>query len=353
MYSGIFKFFQKPYFPQSLKGKIMLVSFVGIHIPLLVMIIYYVRISGGIWNNIDILIIALAGTLLSVAGTLWILSALLNPIHKTIDAIQQYLDDQTPPSLPTKYNGDTGQLMASSQMLVERLDGLLNIKNDWISMISHDARSPLTSILLAQEMIVDDLEDSDAYDDDIAFNLDIIEQNARQQEKMFDNLLTSTKIESNEYDLVFEQLSIPTLITNVINTFQLKADAQKTLIKKNHLDGDVTLRGDQSKISSILHNLVANALEFTSQGDKIIISASEDGDHALISVKDTGFGIDQEKKEKIFKRGYTKNAPGSTTKGSGLGLWICKEFVGMHKGDITVESTPGEGTEFSVQIPKK
>ena len=157
MPTPIFTAFQKHFLPDSLKGKIMLVAFIGIHIPLLGLIGYGI-LQQSFVDHISFLIMALVATLVGTGATLWILSGLLNPITATTEAVQEYRSANKMPTLPTQYSDEAGRLMANVQTFIQQLDKSLKLKNDLLSIISHDARTPISSICIAEGLVREEME---------------------------------------------------------------------------------------------------------------------------------------------------------------------------------------------------
>jgi signal transduction histidine kinase len=116
----------------------------------------------------------------------------------------------------------------------------------------------------------------------------------------------------------------------------------------------VRISADRDKISQVIINLISNAVKFTDAGGDISIDVEDDGDNAVISISDTGIGISEEDLPHIFERFYRADASRSRlTGGSGIGLTIAKAIIDAHKGTIVVESRIGEGTVFTIKLPKK
>lgn len=170
--------------------------------------------------------------------------------------------------------------------------------------------------------------------------------------KVLENLLDwarsqtgSLKYTPSEYDLYEFALN---------NILYFKEDAKsKKIIFKNHIPMDTIVKVDYKMIDTIFRNLLSNAIKFTLGGGNIDILMTENHNEYRVSVKDDGIGISEERQNKLFKIGEKiKNEPDFDQPGTGLGLILCKEFISLHKGAISIESKPGEGSAFSFTIPK-
>ena len=132
------------------------------------------------------------------------------------------------------------------------------------------------------------------------------------------------------------------------------AAKQRNQTLSGEVEDGLTLMGDQSKLHQILYNLTDNAIKYSPDGGTIHVSLQEDGQDLVWRVRDNGVGIPEEDQDHIFERFYrVDKARSRETGGTGLGLSIVRQLVTMHGGQITVESAPGEGSEFIVRLPRE
>ncbi|ANS77312.1 hypothetical protein AWM70_17745 [Paenibacillus yonginensis] len=228
----------------------------------------------------------------------------------------------------------------------------INLKNteemrqEFISNVSHEIQSPLTSIagfarILKQEEL--SREQSLHY-------LDIIERESVRLSKLSDNMLRLASLDSKHVKLQTERFRLDKQLQQ-----HLLSCEPQWLEKNLEVDAElvpVELEADQILLSQVWVNLLHNAIKFTPAGGTIKISLAVEHDHALVSVQDTGIGISEEDLLHIFERFYKVDRSRTRTEGgNGLGLSILHKIVELHKGEVSVHSRVGEGTEFIVRLP--
>ncbi len=227
---------------------------------------------------------------------------------------------------------------------------LEEMKSEFISTVSHDLRTPLSSIKSFTEILLEDMETIDA-ETQRRF-LGIISAETDRLTRLISSLLDLQKMTSQKMKWDLERLQLRDVVESCIRAFS-------GLAKKNDMDLDFScaaslpfIYGDRDKLSRVLSNLLSNALKFGNKGGSIRVKMEENADGVLVTVADEGIGIPAEEQEKIFERFYQAESPAASKKmGTGLGLAICREIVRHHQGKIWVESRPGEGSRFFVFLP--
>ena len=228
------------------------------------------------------------------------------------------------------------------------------LKSEFTSMISHELRTPLTSIRAAVDNLV--RGNLGTVNDSQRKFLGLIARNVDRQQELIDNLLDLARLENNKMELRLEMTNPAPAVIFCVDQFSLayKDKGVKLDLKMEENLPEVTM--DQGLISQAMNNLLSNALKFTDAGGEVSVRIgveSLDGKPFVsIAVEDTGIGIPQEHKVRIFDK-YTQ-ADSSIRRryaGTGLGLAICKEIAKAHKGRIDVESEPGKGSRFILRIP--
>ncbi len=234
------------------------------------------------------------------------------------------------------------------------------IKARFIANMSHELRTPLTSIIGYSELFLDKTygELNGTQEKYITHIL----QAGRHLLHLVNNILDLAKIESGRLTLSVDTISVPELIDEVIFVMKPHADKKDISIKKE-IDSDVTqFTADRVKLKQILYNLLNNAVKFTEEGGMVGIRASYVSDEQggvlssrrflKISVWDTGLGIKEEDRERIFEE-FEQVDPSRSTEGAGLGLPLTKRLVELHGGHINLRSEYGKGSEFSIYLPLK
>ncbi|MBK8944024.1 MAG: PAS domain S-box protein [Ignavibacteriae bacterium] len=233
-----------------------------------------------------------------------------------------------------------------------RLKELNASKDKFFSIISHDLRSPLTSIIGFAEVMIEDLETLSK--EEIKEFTNSIYKSSKNVQNLLENLLQWSRIQTGRIEFNPINFEINNLINDVIALYQVNA-ARKKITLVNLLEKQYKVNADKFMIDTVLRNLVSNAIKFTPQGGTIKINVEKlDENNLTISIIDSGVGIKEEIIEKLFKIDSHITTKGTDKeKGTGLGLILCKEFVEKHQGKIWVESKFEEGSEFKFTLPLK
>jgi two-component system phosphate regulon sensor histidine kinase PhoR len=224
---------------------------------------------------------------------------------------------------------------------------LETMRRDFVANVSHELRTPVTAVRSAAET----LEEAVTRDPEAAKRfVDIISRNADRLQRLIEDLLDLSRIESKEYKLTRENVELSAFVSHVVSLFRERADSRKV---KLHIDvpQGIVAYADRRALEQVLANLVDNAVKYCPAAE-VRISAVLDGERARIQMKDTGPGIEHKHLPRVFERFYRVDAGRSRDLGgTGLGLSIVKNLVEAMGGTITVESTLGKGTSFHVSLP--
>lgn len=235
-------------------------------------------------------------------------------------------------------------------MQLQELQELDRVKDQFLSITSHELRSPLTSIIWSVEFLKKDIEKSS----NISENeyLDTIERNVIQIRRIIEDVIDITKIEKNLFTYNIEKEILENIIYYVIKDIKNQADSKQIELKFNNKlkMKNQLINVDSDRISQVLRNLIENAIKFSNKGE-IEVSLEDSLLYYIISVKDTGIGIAKNKISSIFEP-FTKSDDNKYTKGLGLGLYIAKKIVEDHRGEIKVTSELGKGSTFTFTLPK-
>ncbi len=221
------------------------------------------------------------------------------------------------------------------------------IKDEFIGMVSHELKTPLTVVTGALSVAMTDglpLEDQRTLLRDAVWGADTMAD-------IVDNLLELSRWQANRLVLQPAPLDVGQVIATVVQ--QLAGKSRQHRLLANVSSGLPQVPADRTRIVRILENLIDNAIKYSPNGGEVSVSARLDGDHVLVSVSDRGIGIAPEDAERLFQPFSRLEAavPGSAAKGVGLGLVVCKRLVEAHRGRIWVESRPGQGATFSFTLP--
>jgi PAS domain S-box-containing protein len=222
-------------------------------------------------------------------------------------------------------------------------------KDKLFSIIGHDLRSPLNSIIGFSELIADEIENLDKTT--ISKFASTIHNSALNAQNLFQNLLEWAKVQQNSFGFFPTQCNISVLINEIIQL--LTGSAQKKGVSINLTENsEAIIIADDNMLKTVIRNLISNSLKYTPQGGEIDIDLKNNIDQIIITVKDNGIGMDKETMDALFKPGIQSKEGTENERGTGLGLLLCKEFVERHSGRIWVESEKGKGSKFSFSIPK-
>jgi signal transduction histidine kinase len=245
------------------------------------------------------------------------------------------------------------RLKESNELLTiqyEKVKESEKMQKEFINIAAHELRNPIQPILGLTEAIYSDVKDEKQL-----VILEVIIRNAKRLKRLTDNLLDITKIESQSLLLKKEKLNLNILIAEVLKDYVTKQKNQQKIeivYDFKHKE-DINIEADRDRLVQVIHNLLDNALKFTTQTQQMIfvmIDKKNEGKEkeVIVSVKDTGEGIS----EKILSKLFTKFATSDSTTGTGLGLYICKNIIEAHGGRIWAENNSGEkGAIFSFTLP--
>lgn len=242
------------------------------------------------------------------------------------------------------YLKDAGELVIVFHDITE-MKKLEKIKRDFVINVSHELRTPLTAIKGFTETLEDETsKDSSHY-------VDIIKRHTDRLINIVNDLLILSNIEDERSRLELSKVDIVKMLDDIVSMFEqtVKTKGLKIRIKKEGRIKQVT--ADAFKLEQVFINLINNAVKYTEEG-AIEINLQHKNDDLVVQVKDTGIGIPPEHLSRIFERFYVVDKSRSKSLGgTGLGLAIVKHILLLHGGDIKVESTPGEGSVFTVFLP--
>ena len=230
--------------------------------------------------------------------------------------------------------------LAESQ---SRLQELNASKDKFFSIISHDLRSPFTSIIGFAEVMLEDLDTLEK--DEIKEFTSSILNPLRTFKILLENLLQWSRVQTGRIEFNPINFDLNHLANDVVALYQVNA-ARKKITLSNAIENDYQINADKFMIDTVLRNLVSNSIKFTTQGGeiKIIVEEIPIEEMLQISIEDTGVGMSEEVLSKLFKIDEHVTTKGTEKeKGTGIGLILCKEFVEKHGGKIWAESTHWRG----------
>jgi PAS domain S-box-containing protein len=232
----------------------------------------------------------------------------------------------------------------------EELKSLDRMKDEFLSNVSHEFKTPLTSIQGYSQLISDGtLGDVNEQQKKA---VETVIRNSERLRRLVDSLLYLSRAQAGKIRYSFDNVQILDVINNSIQDIALQVESKNISIKKD-IPGDLPLiAADRDKLMDVLINLIDNAAKFTPSGGTITVSSYVDKGLLHISVQDDGIGIPEDKIPHLFQRFYQVDSSDKRKYGgTGLGLYICKKIVEDHAGSIWVESTEGKGSTFHILLP--
>jgi PAS domain S-box-containing protein len=231
----------------------------------------------------------------------------------------------------------------------EELKETEKLKNEFISNITHELMTPLTSIKGYSELLYNDALGKTSFKQ--KGSLEVILRNSERLMSRIQDLLDIAALENDEILFNHNSVSINEIINESIQDLEPKLLTKEIDVIKNTAISS-SIPGDKEKLLQVITNILSNAIKFTSNKGKITITVSEDQDEIKISIKDTGIGIPEDKLERVFDRFFQVDSSSSRKYGGfGLGLSICRSIVEKHNGLIWAESN-GNGSTFNIALPK-
>ena len=234
---------------------------------------------------------------------------------------------------------------------ITRLKQLEKIRQDFVANVSHELRTPLTTIKGYAETLLEG-----ALKEDLAFQfVQVIKRHTDRLTKIVEDLLMLSKVETKEFQLKMEVISVPNFIDDIIDFVKDPAEKKKVSLSRNEIPSSLAVKADRNYLEQILINLLDNAIKYTPEGGRVTVSAIEkDSKDIQFSIEDNGIGIPKEDLSRIFERFYRVDKGRSKELGgTGLGLSIVKHLVQAHGGRVWVESQPGKGSAFFFTVPKR
>ncbi|MDE6434969.1 MAG: HAMP domain-containing histidine kinase [Lachnospiraceae bacterium] len=274
----------------------------------------------------------------------------LRPLSKINRTAREYAKGNFEARTGVKRKDELGELSDSLEYMAGELSKLDEYRKNFIANISHDFRSPLTSIKGYLVAMLDGTIPVDKYDR----YLNIVLNESQRLAK-----LTTGLLELNDFDtygpvLKRQKFDIVDVVKKMRNTFEGLCEEKKIDLRLQCPAEDTIVYADKMKIEQVVYNLMDNAIKFSPEKSKIFVTISQKNDKIFVSVKDEGPGIEKDKQNKVWDRFYKMDSSrGKDKQGTGLGLSITKEIIKAHGEHINLISTAGAGSEFVFSLPKE
>ena len=334
---------------KSYSNKFLFVAFLGIHIPLIGLIVTIV-FSEKQYSNWTIISFTLILTLVASLITLLIINKLMKPINLASRSLIDYRTSRTLPSLPSQFIDEAGLLMSNIQNTINENENYLKQKQDLIYLLTHDIKNFALQPIGLANLILEEQNDAEATKE--YANL-IIESSSKQVTFLegFITLLQEedeiAKAESNN-----KIISLKSLLSLTQQEVAIKLREKNiTLIVQSEVD-EVVLYNNEMLLLRIISNLIVNAIKFSHLDDTIELTVSQTDGYINIQVKDNGIGFDNSKKQHLFDKFTTMGRVGTNKEVStGIGLYLCSQMAKKFKGSIDAYSEGNnKGATFTVKL---
>ncbi|OGW05458.1 MAG: hypothetical protein A2889_03350 [Nitrospinae bacterium RIFCSPLOWO2_01_FULL_39_10] len=237
----------------------------------------------------------------------------------------------------------------------EKLKEMDRLKTEFLNIVTHDLRSPLTSIMMYSDLLLKNKDKPDMLRKSLENHIKIIKKESMRLNNLINDYLDLAKIEAGFVKFKKESVDIRDIINDTLLVYYGEAKENGINLKSNFKDDNIpTVIGDDGKIRQVVSNLISNAIKFTPKSGTVTLSAVQKDVYIVVYAEDTGIGIPKEYHEKVFER-FVQVEKGKerVKKGTGLGLPIVKNIIEHHGGRVWVESEEGKGSKFIFTLPIK
>lgn len=237
-------------------------------------------------------------------------------------------------------------------LLYRKIKEVDAMKDEFISVASHELRAPVTSIKGYASLILDGT--FGAVKGEMRTGVERIQQSAERLGILVEDLLSVSRIEQNRLKIKPEPVKANSVISEAVEEFRHQAEQKGLMLEFKPKDKDCSMvKVDPQRLRQVLDNLIGNAIKYTKQGSVEVFAESRSREGCfLIKIKDSGIGMNARERERLFTKFYrVRNAKTQDIAGTGLGLWITKQLTEMMGGSITVDSIEGVGSQFSISFP--
>ena len=273
---------------------------------------------------------------------------IVRPIQTFTKATQKIASGEYDIELEEGRKDEIGTLSTSFKKMTKSIKELDQMRQEFVSNVSHEFQSPLSSI----QGFSKTLQSENMTEEERKHYLQIIEGESKRMSSLCKQLLTLASLDKEEKVLQIKEFDLHKQMKDVI--FMLEWKWREKDIAVEFDIPHVNIKGDENLLHQVWTNIFTNSIKFIDSGGTIAFSARELETSVLISISDSGIGMEQEEVERIFDRFYkVDTARTRNVEGSGLGLSIVKKIVELHQGEISVESVKGEGTTFQMELQKE
>lgn len=291
---------------------------------------------------------ALLALVVSFMTVYYLSYRLTRPLRQMSIAIKHYADGDFSYKVKVKGNDELAELARAFNSMAMSLSSQESSRRSFVANVSHELKTPMTSI----GGFVDGILDGTIGPDEQDKYLRIVSDEVKRLSRLVTGMLNMSKIEAGEMQINLKNFDISADIFKTLLSFEQKISDKSIEIVGLDTMQSIMVNADEDMIMQVIYNLIDNAVKFTPQGGYIFIKDYKDSEKTFVSIRNSGDGIEKEELEKVFERFYKVDRSRSyDIKGAGLGLFLVKSIIELHGGEVRVDSKVGEYTEFAFWIP--
>lgn len=278
---------------------------------------------------------------------LWFMSKRITaPLREMSEIARDYAKGDFSKSVRYQLNDEIGQLAKSFTYMADELNDLETTRRQYISNVSHELRSPLTSIKGFIIALMDGTIPNNRHD----HYYGLMKEETERMIKLVNDTLDMNQLEEGHHKILRTDYNLTDQINAIIHKLEPHC-TEKQLHIRLHSDRDYNVNADKERMEQVLVNLMHNAIQFSSSRTFIDITLTEEGRYVNVRIQDYGIGIEEQQLDLIWRRFYKVDEARSNKSGAGLGLAIVKSILDLHETEVKVHTEPGKGTTFSFNLP--
>ncbi|MBP1581014.1 MAG: HAMP domain-containing histidine kinase [Oscillospiraceae bacterium] len=279
-----------------------------------------------------------------VISNSYFISSVVNPVDQVGKTAQRIAHGDFSVRLQKRYDDEVGELCDVINYMAEELQENEKMKNDFISSVSHELRTPLTAIRGWAET----LKDGDADQETMQKGMGVILKESDRLSSMVEELLDFSRIQSGRMQLNLSKLDLIAELSDAVLMFVERAKREQIELVYDEPMDIIPINADPNRLRQVFINIIDNAIKYSDSGDSVTVAASLLEDRAVVTIADTGCGINSTDLPKIKEKFYKAN---STRRGSGIGLAVADEIISLHGGNLSIGSVEGSGTTVTISLP--
>jgi signal transduction histidine kinase len=315
------------------------------------------RLSGSVLKDttevLRMVALAIIGSslLMSIVIALFVTRRISVPVEELKRGVEQVTIQNYDVQIKHKTNDEIGDLADAFQQMALRLKKNETYKNDMLSQFTHEMKSPLGAIKQAVNLLSN--REQSLSDKDTNRLISIIRGNNENLFRLISNILRSSTYQPEKLRLSLGWENISTLFGNVLILLSPSIKEKQMTVQLDFGSEKIECEVDAERMKEVFHNLVTNALKFSQNNTQLFVSIKEKYPTVVIRIKDQGIGIPKEEIPYIFEKMYrASNSKNISVKGTGLGLYVVSQIIRAHGGHLHVQSEVGQGTEFTITLPR-